>query len=257
MNDTTDLQTENIQFCVSGFQSHSVQNINLHLLERMERYDTSRWEWSNEKGHKLEKKQVVRIKESSHGECLPSLLSSVSSEDVYVIDHFHQKLHSWYINNGDLGGLAVTTRVSLEWWWTVSKTSGQQREREECSGQGRRWATAPLGMASGPFYLPVHELRMPDAQGFIRWGDIIIPISRVLAELLELLQVIKICSKDKISSSTQQMDFVAVWLWSLVWRTSTLGFGVPLPRPAALSLCSNPISRAHLKAVVFPMQQGT
>lgn len=215
----------------------------------MERDDTSRWEWSNEKGHKLEKKQVVRIKESSYRECLPSLLSSVSSEDVYVTDNFHQKLHSWYINNGDSGGLAVTTRVSLEWWWTVSKTSGQQREREERSGQGRRWATAPLGMASGTFYLPVHELCMPDAQGFIRWGDIL-PISRVLAELL---QVIKI-SVPKTRFPCQHgrwilrlFDFEASCGWHQPW-----GLGFPCQAPQHWVFAPTPFHASTWKQSYFP-----
>ena len=60
----TDLQTENTYFffSVSGFQSHSFQNMSLYLLDWRERCDNYRWEISDEKWHRLEMKKVIRLK---------------------------------------------------------------------------------------------------------------------------------------------------------------------------------------------------
>lgn len=42
LNHTTELQTENTYFCISGFWFHLFQDINLHLLHWMEKGDSHR-----------------------------------------------------------------------------------------------------------------------------------------------------------------------------------------------------------------------
>lgn len=81
LNYTIDLQAENIYFCISGFQSHSCQNI-VTRPDWMGEVTITDESGRNEKDTKLEKKKVMGIKGNSQRRCLSSLLSAVCPKDV-------------------------------------------------------------------------------------------------------------------------------------------------------------------------------